>query len=376
MSTELLNELKAASGRVDEIRTDFEKRLRNLEAKGKRPTFGVIDGNADWRNPDVEAFLRKNALPQGMETKDLSITTDGQGVVVRSDWSDRIFKLVRESSPLREIASVISTSSNSLSVLVDRQEPQSDWIDEEAARTETAASFLTRHDIPVGEHFALPTATQHLLEDAEIDVESWLQGKIVTRFARQESAAFFNGDGVNKPRGILTYDFVPDADFTWGATPATYQIGSIYSGVNGALPADDEAAIDLLGDLVDSLKAPYLPGAAFLTTRKMRNLIRKLKDTEGRNYFQPSLSEGLPDRLMGYPVFMAEDMPDLAADVVGILFGNFAEGYTIADRSGLSIVRDQITRPGFIRWYVRRRIGGAVTNPEAIKALILGVEPV
>ena len=133
--------------------------------------------------------------------------------------------------------------------------------------------------------------------------------------------------------------------------------------------------IDTLADLVDALKAPYLPGASWMMTRKMRNIIRKLKDQDGRFLYQASLDAAIPDRLMGYPVRLAEDMPAPAAGVVGALFGDFRQAYTIADRIGLAVIRDVYSQPGFVRWYVRRRIGGALTNPEAVKALVLGVAP-
>ncbi len=385
MDPELKTELEGAIERSKEMKTEYDKRIRYLEEKEAVARSGAFhragqlgEPGMEWKSAEIEDYLRKNALPHGMETKDLSTTSDGQGVVVRGDWSQRIFRLIRESSPMRQVASTMNTSSNALEVLVDRAEPQSAWIDEEAARTETAASFLSRHAIPVFEHYALPVATQALLEDGEIDVETWLQGKVASRFARQESAAFFNGTGTGEPRGILTYDFVPDAGHAWGADPATYDIGAIYSGIAGDITGtgvDAADAIERLGDLVDALKAEYLPGAGFMMTRAMRNKLRKLKDADGRFYYQAALSEAVPDRLMGYPVSLAEDMPALAADVPGILFGAFSEAYTIADRVGLSLVRDNITRPGFVRWYARKRLGGALTNPESVKALILGVEP-
>lgn len=244
MDPELKTELEGAIERSKEMKTSFDERIRYLEkaeAVAKSPAFhraGQLgEAGAEWKSADIDDFLRKNSLPTGIERKDLSITSDGQGVTVRGDWSDRIFRLIRESSPMRLVASVMNTSSNALEVLVDRAEPQSDWIDEEAARTETAASFLSRHAIPVFEHYALPVATQALLEDSEIDVETWLQGKVATRFARQESAAFFNGTGTGEPRGILTYNFVPDAGHSWGADPSAYEIGAIYSALRVISPA-------------------------------------------------------------------------------------------------------------------------------------------
>jgi HK97 family phage major capsid protein len=165
---------------------------------------------------------------------------------------------------------------------------------------------------------------------------------------------------------------VPDAEFVWGADPALYEIGAIYTGQDGALGTN---ALNHLADLVDALKADYLPGASFLMTRAMRNQIRKLKDADGRFLYQASLDAAIPDRLMGYPVRLAEDMPTLAADVVGILFGDFRQAYTIVDRSGIQVIRDPFTQPGFVKYYVSKRVGGAVTNPEAVKALVLGAEP-
>lgn len=371
------HELKEATDAIKNIDRNVSERLSGLEndvLAVKRNARLVTGGDQDATGPETKAMA--GWLRDGQhEGKALSVTDDGQGVTVRADWSDRIFKLMRESSPMREVATVIGTSKNELEVLVDRDEPASDWIAETGTRTDTAASFLTRHKIPVHEHYALPSVTLDMLDDSEFQIESWLQGKVAARFARQEAAAFIAGNGTGKPTGILDYDIVPDADFTWGADPAAYEIGAIYTGVAGDLAASPDG-VDALGEVVDVLKAPYLPGASWLMTRAMRNKMRLMKDSNGALQFQASLDRALPDRLMGYPVRLAEDMPALGDGVVGALFGDFREAYTIADRIGLAVIRDPYSRPGYVRWYVRRRVGGALTNPEAVKALVLGAEPV
>jgi HK97 family phage major capsid protein len=349
---------------------EFERKLGQLEAAMTRPDFG--NGVADVRGEEAKA-IDAWARSGNLEEKALSITSDGQGVVVRGDWSNRIFTLVRETSPVRQVANVMSTSTQSLEVLVDRGEPGSAWVAETGTRSATTESFLTRHPISVHEHYAYPSVTNHLLGDADFDVEGWLQGKIGARFGRQEADGFINGDGVGQPRGILNYSRVPNDSFTWGSNPASYEIGAIYTGADGTLGTTQT---DVLSDLVDSLKADYLPGAGFMMTRAMRNLIRKLKDGDGKQLFQPSLEAAIPDRLMGYPIYLAEDMPALAPDAVGILFGNFREAYTVVDRTGIQVIRDPYTQPGFVKYYVSKRVGGALTNPEAIKALVLGSEPV
>lgn len=359
-TSEVKNLIERQSEKIGEI----ESRLSPLEKAEARKGLGIF-GQATTNDPALSAFLQKGHMPT--ETKDLSVTNDGQGVSVRSQWTNRIFEKIIETSPVRAVASVLSTDSNELEVLVDREEPGSSWIGELSSRTETTTSFLTRHKIAVHEHYAYPQVTLQMLDDSQFDVETWLQGKLSARFSRQEAGAFINGDGVGKPRGLLNYGVVEDASFTWGADPDDYLIGAHFTE-----DAGDILSADVLFDVVDSLKSAYLPGASWMMTRAMRNKVRKLKDLENRYLFEPSLQAGTPDRLLGYPVFLAEDMPALDVDVVGALFGNFREAYTVVDRLGITVQRDTITKPGWVKYYARRRVGGAMTNPEAVKALVLG----
>ncbi|MCC5794959.1 MAG: phage major capsid protein [Chromatiales bacterium] len=360
-----------AVGRYREEIRDFDARLIEIEKERKRQYRGEPASEAGPETKAVSQFLR------GMETKaiaSLSTTDDGQGVVVRGDWSDRIFKRIIETSPVRQVANVMMTTTDALEVLVDRGEPASGWVAEKGDRDPTAASFMTRHRIEVFEHYSYPSVTQHMLEDSGFDVANWLENKLATRFGRQEAAAFIAGDGNGKPKGILTYDLVPDAAFDWADSPeygdpSEYEIGAIYSGEDG------DVTPDALFDTVDALKSDYLPGAAWMMSRRTRNRLRKLQDEDNRPYFQLSMSDSIPDRLLGFPVYLAEDLPNPEADSKSIWFGNWREGYTIVDRVGMTIQRDSLTRPGWAKFYARRRTGGMVTNPEALKCLVLGDEP-
>ena len=363
---EVITDLNTA---FSEFKQKQDERISNLETVLARrvPTFVGGGDDVGEETREMKSFLRGKPF----ERKALSVTDDGQGVTVRADWADRVYTLVRESSPMRSIAAVVQTDSNETEILVDRGEAASAWITEVGARAATDIDFMTRHKIANSEHYALPSVTQQMLEDSQLNVEGFVQDKVAQRFARQEAAAFINGAGTNgTPRGILHYGTVKEADFTWGADPALYKIGAQYTGAAG-----DISDPDVLFDLVDSLKTEYLPGASWLMTRAFRNKIRKLKDLQDRYIFEDSLQAGVPPRLLGHPVYLAEDMPALAADVVGALFGDFRKAYTICDRVGLGVLRDPYSSPGFVRWYVRRRVGGALTNPEAVKALVLGNAP-
>lgn len=371
-------ELKEIGGMVAEIGDKFteskaqlEARMKRLEAAMSRPGLGSPgDDEAGAETKAVNLWAR-GKVAEAKQMSPISIGDDGKDVTVRADWSARIFKKIRESSPVRQVASILETSTNELEVLVDRGEPGSAWVAETGQRADTEASFLTRHTIPVYEHYAYPSVTNHLLEDSSFDVAAWLQGKIGTRFGREESASFINGDGNGKPRGLLDYDRVPDGDFEWKADPAEYEIGAHYAG-------GTSIDIDDLLDVIDLLKVDYLPRAGWMMTRAMRTAIRKLKDSNSRPLLQPAVSgvqEGFSETLLGYPIYLAEDMPALEADAVGLLFGDFSEAYTIVDRRGVQVIRDPYTAPGFTKYYVSKRVGGAVTNPEALKAMVLGDEP-
>jgi HK97 family phage major capsid protein len=368
--TEKLNEASEnISTRLNGLENNFQSMDQQL-IKMQKSKSGFYDVNSleTKTDPAFSTFLTKGHMPQ--ETKDLSITNDGQNVTVRSEWSNYTANLVREYSPIRQVAGGIATSKNEVEILINRGEPDSAWIGELDTRTETATAFMTRQKIAVHENYAYPSITLSMIEDSELNVEQWLQQQVAQKFTRQEAAAFVNGDGTGKPRGILNYGHVKESSFTWGADPATYTLGASYSGVAG-----DIGYSDALFDLVDSLKADYLSNSSWLMTRAFRNKIRKLKDSQGRYLLQPSIAAAAPDTLLGYPLYIAEDMPAIATDGVGALFGDFNQGYKIVDRSGLTIQRDAVTKIGWIRYYVRRRIGGALVNPEAIKVLVLGTEP-
>lgn len=179
-----------------------------------------------------------------------------------------------------------------------------------------------------------------------------------------------NGDGSGKPKGIRQYTFTDDASATWGTTPASYEIGKIKSGVNGDLAAAPDGA-NRLSALLDSLKVPYRRNATWMMSREMQGKLRGLQDSSGQYQFQTDLASCDRNSLFGYPVVLAEDMPAAATGVAGALFGDFSQTYSIVDRSEISVIRDVYSQPGFVKWYMRKRTGGALTNPEAIKVFTL-----
>ncbi|NDG04812.1 MAG: phage major capsid protein, partial [Alphaproteobacteria bacterium] len=265
------------------------------------------------------------------------------------------------------LATIMSITSEAVEILRDTNEAEASWVGEAATRSDTAQGDVGRTRIAVHELHAQPKATQKLLDDAVMNVEDWLINKVVNRFARREADAFINGDGLSQPRGMCSYTTAATGDETraWGV------LEHVATGVNGDFATTSPA--DALIILMHKLKAGYLNNAAWMMPRSVAEKIRRMKESTTSNYlWQPGLQAGQPATLLGFPIYLAEEMPVLGTGSLSLAFGNFAEGYTIVDRIGLRILRDPFTAAPFVKFRCSKRVGGDVTNFEAIKLLRFG----
>ena len=222
--------------------------------------------------------------------------------------------------------------------------------------------MIDRISIPLHELSELPKASQRLLDDSAFDIESWLAGRIADKFSRAEAAAFLNGDGIDKPTGILTHGVVENDSWSWG------NIGYVATGSDG-----DIGGGDAIVDLVYALGAEYRANGVFVMNSKTSGQVRMLKDGDGRFLWSDGLAAGEPARLMGYPVLVAEDMPGVASDSFSIAFGDFSAGYTIAERPDLRVLRDPFSAKPHVLFYATKRVGGDVSDFAAIKLLKFGL---
>ena len=305
-----------------------------------------------------DKFLRKGEERFGPEEhKALSVGTDPDGgYLVHPDMSGRIVQKVFETSPMRAFASVQTISTDALEGLFDLDEAASGWVGETEARPETGTPQIEKWRIPVHELYAKPRATQKILDDAEINMEQWLAGKVAEKFARDEAAAFVNGTGVARPRGFLTY---PD-----GTTlPGT--IERFQTGVNGGFAATPNGG-DALLDALYGLKMAYRNNATWFMNRATTKEVRKLKDSDGSYIWSPGIAAGQPASLLGYPVAAFEDMPDIATGSLSIAVGDMREAYQIVDRIGIRTLRDPYSAKPYVEFYTTKRVGGDVVNFEAL----------
>jgi len=245
--------------------------------------------------------------------------------------------------------------------LVDTTDIGAGWASELAASVETTTPQVERISIPLYELSALPKASQRLLDDSAFDVEGWLAERIADKFSRAEGNAFVSGDGVDKPKGFLTYPSAATATAIWG------ELGHVLTGVDGDFAALNPS--DVIVDLVYALGARYRANATFVMNSKTAGAVRKMKDADGRFLWSDGLAAGEPARLMGYPVLVSEDMPDIASWSPAIAFGDFNAGYTVAERPDLRILRDPFSAKPNVLFYATKRVGGDVSDFNAIKLL-------
>ena len=294
-----------------------------------------------------------------MEGKALgtSIAADG-GYLVDPQTADTIQGTLSSTASIRSVANVVNVDATSYDVLVDHSELGAGWATETSTVTETATPQIERISIPLHELSALPKASQRLLDDSAFDIEGWLAGRIADKFARSEAMAFINGDGIDKPTGMLSYATTQNDSWTWGT------LGYVASETAGGITRADPIV-----DLVYALGAEYRANATFVMNSKTAGHIRKLKDNDGRFVWVDGLAMGEPARLMGYRVLIAEDMPDIEDGAMAIAFGDFTAGYTVAERPDLRVLRDPFSAKPHVLFYATKRVGGAVSDFSAIKLM-------
>jgi HK97 family phage major capsid protein len=364
-STDALLEEKVA--RIDQAVASAQARLDRVVSEGRRPELAPSGGFAatsPMKGEEKSAFdgYLKTGQSFGLELKaGLSTASNSAGYVVPEQTERAIERRLMAGSPMREIATVRTVGAGVFRKPVSTAGVASGWVAETAARPETDPATLALLEFPSADLYANPAATQSLLDDAMIDLDEWLAAEVEDAFAAQETQAFVTGDGINKPKGFLSYDIVAEADHDWG------EIGYVASGAAGAFAATSPT--DRLIDLVYAPKAQYRPNGRFVMNRKTVSAVRKFKDADGNYIWQPAQRAGETASLLGYRVTEIETMPDIAADSAAIAFGDFQRGYLIVDRAGVRVLRDPYSAKPYVLFYTTKRVGGGVQNFDAIKVM-------
>jgi len=368
MASDVVTDEKLA--RIGRALDEHKRIVDTLVHKAARPALDsgpLASGVSLQHKSAFDGYIRKGDAGglRNLEAKALSVGSDPDGgYLVPDETEASINRSLRDISPIRAIAGVRQVSGSVYKKPFAVTSAATGWVGETAARPETNAPTLTELAFPTLELYAMPSATQSLLDDSAVDIDQWMTEEVRAVFAEQESAAFVNGNGNNKPRGFLNYPTVENGDWSWGS------IGTIATGVAGALPANNPS--DILIDLIYALKSGYRANAQFVMNRATQAVLRKLKDADGNYLWQPGLAPGQPPTLLGFAIAETEDMPDIAEDAHAMAFGDFRRGYLIVDRIGIRVLRDPYSSKPYVLFYTTKRVGGGVQDFEALKFLKFG----
>ena len=294
--------------------------------------------------------VMRSKMP-GMEVLNaLQVGTDSEGgYLVPDEFEQTLVEALEEQNIFRSLAHVIQTSSGDRKIPVVASKGTASWVDEEGTIPESDDAFS---QVSIGAYKlgTMIKVSEELLADSVFDLESYISREFARRIGNKEEEAFFTGDGSGKPLGVLA---------------AT---GGAQTGVTAASATAITA--DELMDLYYSLRAPYRKSSVFLMNDSTVKAVRKLKDANGQYLWQPSLSAGTPDTLMGRPVYTSAYMPALAAGAKGVLFGDLSY-YWVADRQGRSFKRlGELYAPtGQVGFLATQRVDGRLILPEAVKVL-------
>ena len=359
-------EVKSANDLAAEVK-GFNIALRaDYQLKGK-PFPGEMSSEAYTQYKSaffkVAVGVKAEDLPAD-ERKALQAGSDPDGgYLLPHATMGRTISKIYEQSIMRQIASVQTISTNDIEGLLDNDEADAGWVSELGTRSDSDTPQAGKWRIEAHEMYAMPKASQKILDDAATDVEGWLAGKVADKFARVEGTAFWAGTGVGQPRGLASYTTAATADSSraWG------EFEHVVSGANGDFHTTQ---FDPIHTLIGAFKDQYLNNAQFVMRRAVRTAARKLKEsTTNRYLWEPGMQVGSPERLMGYPCRVDEYMPALTTGSLSLAFGDFKQAYLIVDRMGMRTLRDPYTAKPYVVFYTTKRTGGGAQNTEAVKFL-------
>lgn len=363
-----LDAIKDLRGQVEAERKEreaLELKLGRLSLSGGGGAGGFDTKALHDEREALGAYIAKGDNSKLLEMKAMSVGSDPNGgYVVLPQLSQSMNTKIFDQSPMKRLSRVVPlTEGDSWEEVIDKDEPDAEWVAETQSRNDTGTPELGKQKVPLHEIHASPKTTQKLLDTSYMDVGAWLEGKVSDKFGRTEGAAYISGNGSGKPLGLLSGTPVTTGDATraWGTLQ--YFASGAASGLHATAPAD------AFRTMLWGLRAPYRRNSSWLMNSNTASAIDKIKNSTGDYIWRDGMTAGAPPSLLGYPVEFDENMPDIAADAFPVAFGNFKLGYVIIELNGLRVLRDPFTAKPNVVFYTYKRVGGDISNSEAIKLL-------
>lgn len=322
----------------------LEKKLNtlNISKTGISENISGYDISDQYRDAFLQ-YLKKGDVTGVSKLPSPRVQLNEAGFAVAPTMENLIHDAVSKLSVIRQIASVTQVSSDSLDLAIESDGSKASW-GEPTVATTVIKQYIKAYDV-----VAQPKITAKLLEDSEIDVESYIANKISESFARAEDESFLFGDSVSKPTGMLTVANGTNAN----------QIQEIAGSVTFT---------DIM-NLTSALNTFYASNTVYLMSKETESQIRFLKDTNDHYIWRPADNNNPQSTILGVPVFTTSYMPH-GSGKKSIIFGNFKRGYQIVERVGVNLLRDPFTEKPFVKFYTLRRVGGNIIDGRALKILV------
>lgn len=362
---ELKRGQEAIASEYDQKLNEVLDTIDAIKLEQKKAVIGSKMADAFGESMERKAFSKYlkggNSALSPEESKALSTFNDTQAgyLIAPPEYVTELNKLVTEISPVRAVARVLALNGKSLILPKVDANLSASWTAELAEKAETEPTF-GQDEINYHEMSAYVEMSYRMQDDSAFNMESVLSEQFAEQFALAEGTAFISGNGVSRPFGITA-----SADINTAKTNTTTTI-----------------SVDGLMNAVYSLKSVYRRNAGWMANRLTYREIRKLLASTSASelLWAPSLRDGQPDLLLGYPVYEAPDLtaPNAltgaftTADIAA-LFGDFRRGYAIADRMEMRVIRDDVSkaRSGKLAFTAMRYVGGKVVRGEAITKLVV-----
>ena len=350
---------KEESTKFDDLKIKAEDLNTQIErseflVKEERSIIGEGENINQTEAPTNEE-LRTFVMTGDQRSLSSGVNADG-GFTVIPAIDKTIYKLLNDNSVFRQNASVQSISTQKYEQLVSIGGTSAGWADETDGRNETNTSELVKVTLDLHTLYAFPKTTQELLDWSDFDVSGWLSSEVAQEMGDKENAAFWNGDGIKKPKGLLTYPTAATAD-------DERPFGTIQQ-IAGASFSLAESS-DSLITFSHTLRRAYRTGAKYYMNDATLEQVRKLKDTDGNYLFRVGITEDAPSTLLGKQIEIDEQVTDNL-----IVYGDLNRAYKILDHtSGTRMIRDNITVPGWVKMLTSRYVGGGILDSNAVKFL-------
>ncbi len=356
-------------GDMDELEKKINRRVglpqQQPQEQEHIKAFVNFIRNRSAKNEEALTAIEQKAVTIG--------TTTAGGHAVPAPIAAQVLQKILDISPVTAAVRRTPVTSPLYERLVDTRGAASGWAGETDSRSETGTPTIQQVTFTHGELYAVPKVSNWALTDIFFDVEGWMRESIADEFAYQLGEAITDGDGTNKPTGIVSGTPVSTSD---EASPARAfgTLQYVATGVAAAFPLDQLGSpkgdpVAVLIDTITALKPRYQTAARWMMNRTTEAVMRKWRDANGLNLWQPSIQAGVPASMLGFPIIPNEGMANEGANTFPVAFGDFNAGYELIVIQGMRLIRDEVTSKGNVLFYFAQRFGGKLVNDDAIKLI-------